>query len=144
MCQTLPSGDTACRCRPGFGKRTNLPDAQCESKNPCPRPPATYLPSLSLQSPRCTRLRCSPPRRARRPGLSASTLRQCSGLLRTPSKTRFRSVYDAQSGRPCTIRLCQLSLEPQTLQRWSRDRLRTSPTDPDLYVKPSQSVAVCP
>jgi hypothetical protein len=30
MCQTLPSGDTACRCRPGFGKRTNLPDAQCE------------------------------------------------------------------------------------------------------------------
>ena len=58
MCQTLPSGDTACRCRPGFGKRTNLPDAQCESKNPCPRPPATYLPTLSLQSRRCTRSRC--------------------------------------------------------------------------------------
>ncbi len=28
-------GLTECKCRPGFGKRTNLPNATCESKCPC-------------------------------------------------------------------------------------------------------------
>ena len=32
MCHIAASGDTECRCRPGFGKPTNLPDSKCESK----------------------------------------------------------------------------------------------------------------
>jgi len=30
MCHITSGGDTRCRCRPGFGKPTNLPDARCE------------------------------------------------------------------------------------------------------------------
>ena len=32
MCHITSGGDTRCRCRPGFGKPTNLPDARCESE----------------------------------------------------------------------------------------------------------------
>ena len=32
MCVVEENGATRCKCRPGFGKRTNLPDAKCESK----------------------------------------------------------------------------------------------------------------
>ena len=32
MCHIADSGHTECRCRPGFGKPTNLPDSKCESK----------------------------------------------------------------------------------------------------------------
>ena len=32
MCHVTSAGDTRCRCRPGFGKPTNLPGAKCESK----------------------------------------------------------------------------------------------------------------
>ena len=48
MCQIQQSGEAACKCRPGFGKRTNLLDAQCESKTSCPRPCLLlYLPPES-------------------------------------------------------------------------------------------------
>ena len=33
MCVIAESGATKCRCRPGFGKRTNLPEATCESES---------------------------------------------------------------------------------------------------------------
>ena len=32
MCHINVFGRTACKCRPGFGKPTNLPDSKCESK----------------------------------------------------------------------------------------------------------------
>ena len=33
MCHITSGGDTQCKCRPGFGKPTNLPDAKCESES---------------------------------------------------------------------------------------------------------------
>ena len=32
MCHITPAGDAQCKCRPGFGKPTNLPGSKCESK----------------------------------------------------------------------------------------------------------------
>jgi hypothetical protein len=32
VCHVVEDDVTECRCRPGFGKRTNLPNATCESK----------------------------------------------------------------------------------------------------------------
>ena len=32
MCHITSGGDTGCRCRPGFGKPTNLPGSKCESE----------------------------------------------------------------------------------------------------------------
>ena len=32
MCHIDNTGETRCKCRPGFGKSTNLPDSKCESK----------------------------------------------------------------------------------------------------------------
>ena len=35
MCHITQAGRTECKCRPGFGKPTNLPGSKCESKLIC-------------------------------------------------------------------------------------------------------------
>ena len=53
------------------------------------------------------------------------------------------SVRCLKWAAPCTIRLCQLSLEPQTLQRcWSRDRLRT-PRQILIYMSSRLNLSRC-